>query len=317
MIKPNLFIIGAPKCATSSLATYLSEHPDVFLSTPKEPFFWSEDYPGLRKRFGMNSLEDYMGLFEPADGQGIVAEGSTNYLRSKVAVENIMRFNPDAKFIVMLRDPVQVAHAFHSEILFSRIENVESFEEAWRLQADRKLGLHLPAKCEAEQFLQYGEVASYADDLERFFELVPADQRQVILFDDFASDTRRVFNGTLEFLDLAEFVKPEFQRCNASHDHRFPALSRLLLDPPTPVRPLVESARSLLRRAQFGPVEKMKHALRKPAKRTALTPEFHNELCDFFAPDIARTSQLLGRDLSSWAVPKEVSNEPECAAVGV
>ena len=143
MRQPNLFIIGAPKCATSSLATYLAEHPAVFLSTPKEPFFWSEDYPELRNRFGMNSLDAYMKLFEPADGESIIAEGSTNYLRSEVAVRNIMEFNPDAKFIVMLRDPVQVAHAFHSEVLFSAIEDVEDFEHAWRLQDDRKLGLHL------------------------------------------------------------------------------------------------------------------------------------------------------------------------------
>ena len=94
MRQPNLFIIGAPKCATSSLATYLAEHPAVFLSTPKEPFFWSEDYPELRNRFGMNSLDAYMKLFEPADGESIIAEGSTNYLRSEVAVRNIMEFNP-------------------------------------------------------------------------------------------------------------------------------------------------------------------------------------------------------------------------------
>lgn len=315
MRKPNLFIIGAPKCATSSLATYLSEHPDVFLSTPKEPFFWSEDYPELRKRFGMNSMDAYMNLFDPADGESIVAEGSTNYLRSEVAVQNIMRFNPDSKFIVMLRDPVQVAHAFHSEVLFSAIENVEDFERAWRLQEDRKLGLHLPENCEAEQFLQYGQVASYANDLERFFELVPEAQRKVIIFDDFARDTRAVFEQTIEFLDIDHFAKSEFQRCNASHGHRFPTLSRFILNPPPVVRPVVESVRHILRQAQFGPVEKAKHALRKPAKRASLTPEFHNELCEYFDNDIARTSALLQRDLSHWAIRREVSAEPELVTV--
>ena len=315
MRQPNLFIIGAPKCATSSLATYLAEHPAVFLSTPKEPFFWSEDYPELRNRFGMNSLDAYMKLFEPADGESIIAEGSTNYLRSEVAVRNIMEFNPDAKFIVMLRDPVQVAHAFHSEVLFSAIENVEDFEHAWRLQDDRKLGLHIPNNCEAEQFLQYGEVASYANDLERFFALVPEHQRKVIVFDDFASDTRGVFEQTIEFLDIDLFAKPEFQRCNASHGHRFPTLSKFILNPPPAVRPVMESVRHILRQAQFGPVEKVKHALRKPTKRTPLTPQFHNELCEYFAEDIARTSELLQRDLSHWAKPKEASEEPECVAV--
>lgn len=316
--QPNLFIVGAPKCATSSLAAYLSEHPNLFLCEPKEPFFWCEDYPGLRRRLNLGSLDDYLDLFATAtDQHTVLAEGSTNYLRSEVAVESILDFNPNAKFIAMLRDPVQVAHAFHAEVLFSAIEDEPDFETAWRLQTERKAGRRIPAGCEAPQFLQYAEVASYADQLERFFRLVPERNRQVILMKDFASDTRAVFDQCVGFLGLPDFEMKEFPRVNAAHDHRFRSLANLVLNPPSALRPLIESTRGFLRRSQFGPVERLKHLLRKPQKRTPLSIEFHNELCDFFTEDIARTSGILNVDLSHWAQKKPTSTIKTAVPVSV
>ena len=213
---PNLFIIGAPKCGTTALAAYLDQHPQVFVSDPKEPFYWSSDYPGLRRRHGIDSLDRYLELFaEATDQHRIVGEGSTNYLRSSEAIPQILKFNPDAHFIAMLRNPVEVVHAFHSELFFSYIEYVADFETAWRLQADRRRGASMPPRCEAPQFLQYADVASYATQIERFFELVPASQRHVIVFDDFKSDTARVFDEMQRFLGLEPIAKDSFERVNA------------------------------------------------------------------------------------------------------
>lgn len=299
--KPNLFVIGAPKCGTSALTAYLNEHPQVFISSPKEPFYWSSDYPQLRRRHGMDSMSRYMDLFAKSNSiHRIIGEGSTNYLRSTEAIPQILKFNPEARFIVMLRNPIEVVHAFHSEVLFSFIEDVSDFEAAWRLQADRRQGRSIPSRCEAPQFLQYAEVASYASQIERFFDLVPESQRQVIVFDDFKSDTSKIFEETQLFLGIAPIAKDSFERVNAAHGHRSQWLAKLVLDPPKVLRPLVKSARELARRHKGGWMDHAKHWMRRPQKRAPLRPEFRCELEAFFARDVSQLGDLLGRDLTHW-----------------
>ncbi len=298
---PNTFIIGAPKCGTSAMAAYLNQHPNVFLCDPKEPFFWSGDYPMLQELHNVTDMQRYLELFAPANAEhSVVCEGSTNYLASKVAVERIMDFNPNAKFLVMLRNPVDVAHAFHSECLFAYIEHEPDFEKAWSLQDERLSGHRLPKGCIAPQFLQYRDVASYAGQLERFFDLVPAENRTVMIFDDFAADNAGAFQETLEFLDLPTFEKESFERVNASHDHKFPLFSKLVLDPPAPLKPVVETIRVTARQFKGGWVDQAKHWFRKPTKRSPLTPEFRAELCEYFTEDVRKTSEILGRDLCHW-----------------
>ena len=254
---PNTFIVGAPKCGTSAMASYLSCHPNVFLPDVKEPFYWSMDYDRLRMRHSMTTLENYLKLFAHAtDDHSVIVEGSTNYLASAVAIEQILEHQPEAKFIAMLRNPVDVVHAFHSEILFSGIETEPDFETAWRLQVKRKAGQMIPKHCEAPQFLRYADVASYAPQLRRFFSLVPEKNRKVILFDDFASDTGKSFREALGFLQLPEYQKDTFERVNASHDHRFKALSGMILNPPAPLRPVMAGVRQLARQFKGGAAER-------------------------------------------------------------
>ncbi|MEM7782016.1 MAG: sulfotransferase domain-containing protein [Planctomycetota bacterium] len=307
---PNTFVIGAPKCGTSAMAHYLNCHPNVFLCDPKEPFFWSTDYPILKHRHGINSLDAYLALFSAAtDQHRVICEGSTNYLASKNAISNILGFNRDAKFIVMLRNPVDVVHAFHSEILFSCIEDEPDFEKAWHRQEARKIGQGIPEGCEAEQFLQYGDVASYAPQLERFFELVPEHNRKVILFDDFAADNALCYRETLQFLGLPEFAMEKFERVNAAHGHRFPAFSKFILSPPQPVRPIINTVRFAARKFKGGWIDQAKKWFRQPEKRKPLSPEFQVELSHYFKSDIQRTSEILGKDLSHW-----LNTEDKCEA---
>lgn len=297
---PNTFILGAPKSGTTSLAAYIEEHPNVFISKPKEPFYWSHDYPGLKRRHEMDSLEKYLSLFESASREHqVVGEGSTNYLRSEVAIEEILKFNPDAKFIAMLRNPVEVVHAFHAEVLFSYIETEPDFEKAWAMQEDRKNGRLIPEGCEAPQFLQYREVASYHQQVERLMRLVPEEQRMIIIFDDFKADCATTFQDVLSFLELPDFEKTDFPRVNAAHGHRFPALSKLVLNPPSWIAPAVNLMRKSLR-GKSGFVAKIKSNLRMPQQRTALRAEFRTQLCREFSAEVRHLGELLKRDLSHW-----------------
>ena len=131
-VVPNFFIIGAPKSGTTALSQYLKEHPNIFFSRVKEPHFFDLD---TSKRLKAD-LPTYLSLFSEAepDRHKAVGEGSTGYLFSKVAVSEILKFNPNSKFIVMLRNPVELVQAWHSEMYYEGVENISDFEGAWRLE---------------------------------------------------------------------------------------------------------------------------------------------------------------------------------------
>ena len=79
---PNFFIVGAPKCGTSSMAASLAFHSDVFLCPMKEPHAFGSDLAGLA--FGTRP-EEYARLFESVDSESRIGEASVWYLRSKTA----------------------------------------------------------------------------------------------------------------------------------------------------------------------------------------------------------------------------------------
>lgn len=302
---PNLFIIGAPKTGTTALAQYLSEHPRVFFSNPKEPFYLCTDYPHLKEQHFLETDDDYLALFEKADPaqHKVIGEGSTNYLRSAEAVKNALKLNPEAKFIAMLRNPVQVAHAFHMEELFARNEDEPDFEKAWRLQESRRAGQNIPPFCRAPEFLQYGEIALFSDQIRRFMETVPEGQRLILLQDDLKADTGAVYRQALAFLNLPDDGRTEFPVLNSSHTHRSELIARMVLSPPKVLAGPVWALRGWLRRTKPPAIEKLKAYLRKDSKRTPLSPAFEAELYRFFHDDVVELESLLGRDLSGWKRP--------------
>ena len=113
MRKPNFFIVGGPKCGTTSLWSWLRTHPDIFMSHLKEPNFFNSD-----DNLGISGLTEYEALFRDARvSHTAVGEASVWYLSSPVAVQNILRFEPEARFIVLLRNPIEMAVAMHSQML--------------------------------------------------------------------------------------------------------------------------------------------------------------------------------------------------------
>lgn len=302
---PNLFIVGAPKCGTTALAHYLAERDDVFFSVPKEPFFLCEDFPHLREMTFLPDRAAYLALFAGADParHRVIAEGSTNYLRSAVAVPRALELSPDARFVVMLRDPVEIAHGFHMEQLFDRNEDVAEFEAAWRLQPERAAGRAVPPRCRAPEFLQYREVAAVGSQLERLFDRVREDRRLVLLQEDLQSDPRALWLRLLDFLDLPDDGRSEFPPVNVSRAHRFGWLADFVLDPPRPLRRPIYGARQWLNRRRPPAVERLKAALRRQRRRDALSDAFRAELREDFAPEVRKLETLLGRDLRHWSAP--------------
>lgn len=299
-VNPNFFILGAPKCGTTALYAYLAEHPQVCVPhTVKEPHFFASDMPGKQIYCG---IDDYQTLFQHAKDQDVaIGEGSVFYLYSDAALANIQSFNPKARLIAMLRNPVDAAYSYHQQALYSRNEDELDFEAAWRLQEARARGEHIPPTCQAPQVLQYRALFSYASQLERMFSLFPREQCLIILFDDFARDTQYVYARTLDFLGLKDDKRTEFPRVNEAKTHRFGCLGTLILAPPSWLRtPIVNACRA----AGFDYLRPLSHLQRWNTRkfvRASLSPTFRRELEDSFSTDLQEVGKLLGREIpASW-----------------
>ncbi len=301
-VTPNLFVIGAPKCGTSALCEYLSDHRNVFISDPKEPFYLCFDYPHLRKQHFLESDADYLDLFKDAEPERhkIVGEGSTNYLRSQVAVGEALKRSPDAKFIAMLRNPIEVAHAFHMEQLFARNEDVADFETAWDLQESRARGENIPEACRAPEFLQYRAIAMMGEQLQRFFDQVPEPQRMVFFQEDMKKSTRDIYATTLEFLGIEDDGRQDFEPVNSSHQHRYEWVANMVLSPPAALQGPMWKLRGYLRREKPPIVEKIKGFLRVKGERSPISPELRRRMVAAFEDDVRRIERLVDRDLGHW-----------------
>jgi Sulfotransferase domain len=298
--RPNFFIVGAPKCGTTALSEYLRGHPRVFVSRPKEPHFFGRD---LDYYFapGQATLEHYLALFDGAGDEHLaVGEASVWYLYSRTALAEIREFAPEARIVVMVRDPVELVPSLHSQLRYMLDEDEPDLERAWALQHERAAGRALPSTVRVPAFLQYGEVGRLGDQLERALATFPREQVHVIVFDDLRGDAGAVYRDTLEFLGVPDDGRRTFARVNENKVHRTGALARLTQRPP---RPLVHAAGALKRATgvrRLGVLERVRRRNRATRAREAIDARFAAQLRAYFAEDVAKLGELIGRDLSAW-----------------
>jgi sulfotransferase family protein len=298
--KPNFFIVGAPKCGTTALYEYLRLHPNIFLPKVKEPHFFATDlgaYPSIKRP------EDYTRLFADRGDQHLIAgEASVYYLRSSVAIGNIFKFNPDARIIAMLRNPVDMVYSLHSQLLDWSIEPEGDFETAWRLQDRRSKGLDLPRRISSPLLLQYAQVGALGTQVERLLSIFPRAQVKLIQYDDFGASPEGVYSEVIDFLGLPHDERADFPRINENKRARLPWLRDFYRNPP----PMLRTAfRGLKRAAGVGVgvaavKEKIVDLNTVKERRPPLSPEFRAELVEAFQDEVALLSRILDRDLGHW-----------------
>lgn len=290
--KPNLFLIGAPKCGTTSLAGYLADHPQIFVSSPKEPYFFNTD----SEKRNIWNLNDYEDIFTgAATHHEFVMEASTLYLYSDVAVRNIVSLVLEARFVALLRCPGDMVVSWHSQLLFTQEEEVENFEHAWNLIATRKEGQGVPARCRDQRILYYDEIAKYGEQLERVFATVPRDRVLVILFDDLARDPRAVYEQVLAFLDLDSDGREIFDVRNQRKTLRSRRLSRILSNPIG-----LRLKQILGIKAPTGLLAPFHSINRKPAERKPLSANLRARINKTYEADVRVLERLLNRPLDHW-----------------
>lgn len=295
---PNFFIVGAPKSGTTAMAAYLGQHENIFFSSPKEPCFFSEDFPGHRQT---KSIEDYKRLFNDAGDEHIaVGEGSVWYLYSSVALKNIREFNKESKIIVMLRNPCEQVYSMHQECYLWRYEDEPDFEQAWALIEPRSEGKNVPKHCRAPEFLQYRKIASYTFQLKRLFEIFPREQIKVIIYDDFKENNARVYADILKFLGVPSDGRDSFVPVNENRRYRFHWLGGFLLNQPEWLKWFKTKFKKMFGIKRLGVRDFVGKKNTVYEKRKPLDPEMVKKLKEEFREEIDNLSEFIGRDLRSW-----------------
>lgn len=306
---PNLFVVGAMKAGTTTLYRYLAGHPDIFMSPVKEPHHFCVDVeigrlaPRYREASaGLDAYLDgpmdrerhmayvpergrYLRLFRDAGGRRWRGEASPSYLLSERAPAEIRAASPDARVVILLRDPVDRALSHYRMDLGGGIVRA-SFAEAVR--ADRRAeGMGYPTES------LYLAMGMYARQVRRWMEAFPAGHVRVHLFDDLRARPHAVTADLAAFLG----VDPAGFRAAAEHQNRAAAPRWVLVNWVLHHSGLKTMVRRLAPRAVLRAGKRMWY--RKPAGATA-SPQTRAELRALFAPDVAELSALIGRDLSHW-----------------
>jgi Sulfotransferase domain len=302
-ITPDFFILGAPRCGTTALSTYLAEHPQIGFSRPKETQFFCTDLPGIR--FHTTDPHEYLELcFGHCAEKNYLAigEGSVWNLYSNNAVANILHFNPQARFIIMVRNPIDLCVALYEKRREMLQEDQPSFEQAWRLEDERRQGRSVPAYFKKEVGVPgYRDVASLGSQVEKAFSLIPEEQRLLIVFDDFIADTAATYAKVLAFLRVPHDGRKEFPQINEGQRIRNPRLWALVWGTMLRAHPLLAPVKRTLKISALNIYPRVSRLfLEGRAERPALSEALRAEMRSFFDHDIKRLSVVIGRDLTYW-----------------
>lgn len=269
-IWPNFFIVGAPKAGTTSLYEYLRRTPGVYMSSIKEPrYFTTIDPVEVTAMPPVRDKAKYLGLFQGAQDAVAIGEASVTYLRDPETPRRIHDAVPDARIIVLLRDPVE--RAFSDYLMHVR--------EGWQtLSFQEALGSDL-----------YLEKGFYAQQTRRYLDRFGPERVKIVIFEEFIRDTKGSVSDVLKFLGVNS--QPPIRRKEAYNAFAMPRTrwayhifgskwarrtARTLI--PAPLRILVKE-----------------RILLKKVSKPVMSQEARIFLEDVYRNDVRKLAEILGR----------------------
>lgn len=284
---PNLFIIGAPRCGTTSLYIFLKQQKAVFMSEVKEPEFHATDVPFAH---AVSDEVEYLRLFSNAENARWLGEASTFYLYSADAPKNIRACSPESKFIVSVRNPSSQIESYHRMLLsifWEGSEDIPQLQRALDREEERSRGVGLPSNGTMPDLCyQYRTVASFAKHIKCYITEFGSENVHVVVFDDLKNNPERVQAEICRFLEI-----PFNKSTRITHNNRIG-------------RPLNNSVFSVMRLFRgplysilgdgLGHLWKL-NSTRK--KKSSLSEQFLLSLDSEFKEEMHELSELLDRDL--------------------
>ena len=300
--RPNLFLVGAQKSGTTTLAGMLASHPEVFMCSPKEPgylVFGEAGYTGVdgngklahAANWVVASREDYFALFASASATARwLGDASTWYLSEPGAAERLHAFNPDARILAILRHPAERAYSAWCHARRDGEEPCKDFTEALAMEQRRDNASHL---------LRYREMGRYATQLREYYERFGRSRVLVMLYEELREEPEELWDRCCDFLGLdGPNVLPPTERRNRSGMPRSRTLHRLKRSPV--LKNVLKKVLSDTLATRIG-----RWVLDANLRRFPPMPEQQKELLSReFEPEIRELMILTGRDLNHWLLGK-------------
>ncbi len=296
----NVYLIGAPKCGTTSLSRWLADHRSVYVSVPKEPYYWAADYPRMRAHYGFDSQAAYEALYagSRARAAALRVDGSTTYLYSQCAVPAITAAVSSPLFVLALRNPVDLLISYHRTQLIALNETETDFAAAWHRSLDGTLPDTDPLD---PKLLDYPLVGRLGAAVDRLLDTVPRESLHVIVFDDLARDPHQTWRELTAFLEIDPLPEPKFDVHNASDKtYRSAFLRRLTHRPPAVLEGPVRRLRQWSRTTGNPLAAATKHRMWRSTATPRVADETRDELAAYFSPDVDKLAERLDLDLSGW-----------------
>jgi len=228
---PNFLILGAAKAGTTALYYYLRQHPQIYMTPLKETnFFALKDKPlnfcgpgddNYVNRMSITCLEQYQQQFDGVRDETAIGEASPLYLYEPKAAACIKEHVPDAKLLVILRNPIDRAYSAFVHLVRDGRETTRDFAEALTLEDER-------IAAGWEHIWHYKKMGLYAEQLERYFALFGRENVRVDLYYDFKTRPVELMQEIFAYLDVDNTFAPDIsQRYNEAsvpHEARPPLL---------------------------------------------------------------------------------------------
>lgn len=299
---PSFVIVGAQRCGTTSLYRWLSRHPEIYLSSIKEPNFFVHDLFG-RNGIGdveavpdismekvaeiikksefritgfVSHLDVYQALFEPGKTKKARGEASVSYLYfATETAKRIYQTIPEGRIIIVLRDPIERAWSAYKFFLG---REYLSPKDAFLAGKSRVLEGWEP-------FWDYLGLGLYAQQVKAFLDVFPREQIGIWLYEDLMKDKQQYYREILRFIGVSENFVPDFSKENASKERL--SLVKLRLERMPLVRNLKKAMPQAFRALISHWIDKMF------GKELRLDPELRAWLLEFYRGDILELHKLL------------------------
>lgn len=303
MIMPNFIIVGAPKCGTTSLYHYLNQHPQIFMSPNKEPGFFAYEgkkpiHSGPGDRYAWTAkksivnLKSYQALFEDSGSSIARGEATTMYLYLKEAPVRIHKYLPNAKIIMVLRDPIERAFSHYLQVRRDNREWIRDFSEALKLEDKRIEKNFAPA-------WHYRHVSLYSTQVQRYLKYFSNEQIRIYLYDDFIETPQKVIQDIFDFLGVDSKWQPDMsnQHNTMGNIPKCRLLNRFLYYP-NPLKSALRLSIPPAIRKDFMTQISRRNVIELPT----LDKNLRKEVLPLFLEDISKLQTLIHRDLSHWLV---------------
>ena len=296
-MRPNLFVVGAPKCGTTSLYAYLKSHPNIFFPDKKEPHHFNTDLPGNQWHPEWSS---YVELYSNEAAASAIYRGdaSVNYLYSNHAAANIAQRAPNSRIIICLRSIIPFVRSYHNQKLINLDEDERDLHEAWASSGHARVSL-----AREPRLLNYKAVGLFAEQIERFRKVFPDAQIRIITLEGLKERPREHYSALIEWLELPDDGRSNFEHTNPAVTHRWRSFARFLKYPPPYVKKIATPVKRMLGVETLGIARVLERANKaKGYGLDTLSPSLVNKISEHYSQDQERLTQH--HDL--WLLPKKI-----------